>query len=87
MNFSSCISISEFLCQERSISLDSIEDQNDISFETHKENQVVNSKNLKEVVNVSFKNCHEHTLSIFSEDQFEYSQISYSLRNLFIARK
>ena len=69
-----CLSISEFLCQEEFISLDSFEEQNDIYFETHKENQIVNSEILNEVVSVSFKNCHEHTRYGSSGNQFNYSQ-------------
>ena len=79
--FSSCLSILEFLCEERSISLDSIEEHNAISFETHKENQVVNSKILNKVVDVSLKNCHEHTLYGFCEDQFEHLQMKLQFEN------
>ena len=42
--------------------LDYIEEHNDISFETLEKNEVVNSENFNEVVDVSFENCHEHTL-------------------------
>ena len=39
---SSCLSSSEFLCQERICLLDFIEEKNDIFVEPYKENQAVN---------------------------------------------
>ena len=75
LNFSSCLSISESLTLERSFSLDSFEEQNDISFKTHKESQVVNSEILNESVDISFKNCHDHTLYGSSENQFDNLQV------------
>ena len=59
------------LCQEDIILLDSIEKQNDISFETLEKNEVVNAEILNQVVDISFKNCYDHTLYGFSEDQFD----------------
>ena len=59
------------LCQEDIILLDSIEKQNDISFKTLEKNEVVNAEILNQVVDISFKNCYEHTLYGFSKDQFE----------------
>ena len=46
------------------------------SFETHKENQVVNSDILNEVVDIPFKSCHEHTLYVFSENQYDSLQVN-----------
>ena len=43
MDVSFCFSNSEIFCQEEICLLDSIERQNDISFEMHEKNQVVHS--------------------------------------------
>ena len=45
------------LCQEDIILLDSIEKQNDISFQTLEKNEVVNAEILNQVVDISFKKC------------------------------
>ena len=42
-NISLCFSNSEFLCQEEFISLESIEEHNDVSFETLEKNEVINA--------------------------------------------
>ena len=55
-----CLSNSEFVCQEEIISLDSIEEHNDIYFETCGKNQVLNSRSFNEVIDVPFERCHEH---------------------------
>ena len=81
LSFYSCLSISESLCQEGSISLDSFEDQNNNYFETHEENQVLNSKISNEVVDVSFESCHEHTLYGSSENQFDIFQVTLQFEN------
>ena len=56
------------LCQEDIILLDSIEEHNDISFETLGRNQVLNSEILNEEFDVSFANCHEHSLHGFPQE-------------------
>ena len=48
-----------------------IEENNDISFETLGRNQVLNSDILNEEFDVSFANCHEHSLHGFPEIQFD----------------
>ena len=75
MSFSSCLSISESLCQEGSISLDSFKEHNNYYFETHEENQVLNSEISNEIVDVPFEICHEHTLHGSSENQFNNLQV------------
>ena len=75
LSFLSCFSISESLCQEGFISLDSFEEQNNNSFETHEENQVLNSEISNEVVDVPFESCHEHTLHGSSENKFNNLQV------------
>ena len=45
--------------------------QNDASFEIHEKNQVINSEILNEVVDVLFKNCHEHIRQGYFEKQFD----------------
>ena len=52
------------------ILLDSIEEHNDISFETLGRNQVLNFEILDEEVDVSFANFHEHSLDGFLEETF-----------------
>ena len=71
MDVSLCFSISEILWQEEIILLDSIEEHNDISFKTVEKNQVLNSKILNEVVDVSFTSCHDHSLHGYFEEQFD----------------
>ena len=56
---SSCFSDSEFPCQEEFISLDFLEGEDDIYVEAHKENQVVISEILKEIVDAPFEECHQ----------------------------
>ena len=76
MIFSSFLSVSESLCQEGSISLDSFEEKNNKnSFETHEESQVLNSEISNEVVDVPFEIFHEHTLYGSSENQFNSFQV------------
>ena len=69
------LSISEFLCQEGFCSLDSFEEQNNNSFETHEENQVLNSEISNEVMGVPFEIFHEHTLYGSSENKFNSLQV------------
>ena len=52
------------------ISLDSIEEHNDISFETFGRNEVLNDDILDEEVKVSFANYHEHIFQDSSEENF-----------------
>ena len=61
-----------YLCflNSKNIFLDSIEEHNDISFETLGRNQVLISEILDEEVDVSFANCHEHIFQDCFEDQF-----------------
>ena len=54
-NVSLYLSISESFCQEGFCSLDSFKEQNINSFETHEENQFLNSEILNEVVDVPLK--------------------------------
>ena len=50
-------------------SLDFIEENNDISFQTFGRNQSLNYDILKEVFDVSFENCHENSFQYSFEDQ------------------
>ena len=58
MDVSFCSSNSEIFCQEEIYLLDPIEEKDDISADTHKRNQVINSEILNEVIDISFENCH-----------------------------
>ena len=60
MNVFSSLSNSEFVCQEEIISLDSVEEHNDIYFETCGKNQVLNFGIFNEVIDVPFEKCHKH---------------------------
>ena len=68
--FFPCLSNSEFVCQEEIISLDSIEEHNDIYFETCGKIEVLNSGIFNEVINVPFEKCHEHYFQGSCEEQF-----------------
>ena len=61
-----CFSESEILCQEKIILLD---EQNDMYFEKHNKNEVVNAEILNQVVDIPFENSHEHSLHGSFEDQ------------------
>ena len=56
---------SEILCQEEIVLLN---EKNDISFEKHKNNEVVNAKFLNQVVDIPFEICHENFLHCSFED-------------------
>ena len=66
---------------------DSIEKQNDISFEMNEKNEVGNSEILDEVEDVPFESCHEHSLHGSFEDQFDSVQEDYSLSILLMVSK
>ena len=54
--------------------LDPIEEMNDVSVEAYKEYEVMKLGILDEVVDVSPRNCHEFSLHISFEDQFDSMQ-------------
>ena len=47
-----------------------LDEHHDISFEKHKKNEFVNAEILNQVVDIPFKNCHEHSLHGFLEERF-----------------
>ena len=64
------LSNSKFSSQEKGFcSLDFIEENNDISFETFGRNQNLNSDILNEVFDVSFENSHENSFQYSFDDQ------------------
>ena len=50
--------------------LDSIGEKNDIYVEAYKEGEVLNSKFLNEIVDISFENSHDSSFQSYFEDQF-----------------
>ena len=54
--------------------LDSIGENNDICVEAYKEGEVLNSKFLNEIVDISFENTHESSFQSYFEDQFDSMQ-------------
>ena len=63
------ISLSSISSQEEGVYLlDYVEEQNDISFEVLEKNEVLNSENLNEIVDISFENSHESSF----QGSFEY---------------
>ena len=61
----------EISSQEKgSCSLDFVEENNDISFETFGRNQNLDFDILNEIFDVSFENCHENSVQDSLEDQF-----------------
>ena len=75
---SSYSSRSYFSCQEECFSLDCIED---IPYEMHDRDQVLNSNILNEVVGFSFISFHAHSLQGFFEEKFDRVLVEVQCEN------
>ena len=62
--------------------LDPIGENDCVSAEAYKKDEVLNSKSLNEVVDISFKYFHEYPLHSYFEEQFESMQGGYNSNDL-----